>query len=113
MRKARVTEDDILAMARELEGLERLDQIKFAVLERSGGITVVPKRRPGERAGAWSVGKRAGLLEHQVVIAPPRGEPGCRYAWRGARPHPGRDRLILARAGGMSPRAATKCVTKL
>lgn len=42
MRKARVTEDDILAMARELQGLERLDQIKFAVLERSGGITVVP-----------------------------------------------------------------------
>ena len=42
MMKARVTEDDILAMARELQGLERLDQIKFAVLERSGGITVVP-----------------------------------------------------------------------
>ncbi len=42
MRKARVTEDDILAMAPELQGLERLDQIKFAVLERSGGITVVP-----------------------------------------------------------------------
>ncbi len=25
-----------------MHGLERLDQIKYAVLERSGGITVVP-----------------------------------------------------------------------
>jgi len=41
--KARLTEDDILAKARELQGLERLDQIKYAVLERSGGITVVPQ----------------------------------------------------------------------
>ncbi len=43
MVKSRLTEDDILAKARELQGLERLDQIKYAVLERSGGITVVPQ----------------------------------------------------------------------
>ena len=43
MVKSRLTEDDILAKARELQGLERLDQIKCAVLERSGGITVVPQ----------------------------------------------------------------------
>jgi uncharacterized membrane protein YcaP (DUF421 family) len=43
MEKAQVGEDDILAKARELQGLERLDQIKYAILERSGGITVVPK----------------------------------------------------------------------
>lgn len=43
MDKARVDEKDILARARELQGLERLDQIKYAVLERSGGITVIPK----------------------------------------------------------------------
>ena len=30
--------------ARELQGLERLDQIKYAVVEESGHITVVPKR---------------------------------------------------------------------
>ena len=29
--------------ARELQGLERMDQIKFAVLERSGAITIIPK----------------------------------------------------------------------
>ena len=43
MVKSRLTEDDILAKARALQGLERLDQIKYAVLERSGGITVVPQ----------------------------------------------------------------------
>jgi uncharacterized membrane protein YcaP (DUF421 family) len=43
MSKARVDEGDILTAARELQGLERLDQIKYAVLERSGGISVIPK----------------------------------------------------------------------
>jgi uncharacterized membrane protein YcaP (DUF421 family) len=43
MNRARVGIDDILEKARELQGLERLDQIKYAVLERSGGITIVPK----------------------------------------------------------------------
>ena len=42
-RKARVDEGDILAAARELQGLERMEQIKYAVLERSGHITVIPK----------------------------------------------------------------------
>jgi uncharacterized membrane protein YcaP (DUF421 family) len=45
MDKARVDEADILSKARELQGLERLDQIKYAVLERSGGITVIPKQK--------------------------------------------------------------------
>jgi uncharacterized membrane protein YcaP (DUF421 family) len=43
MEKARVDEDDVLAAARETQGLERMDQIKYAVLERSGGISIVPK----------------------------------------------------------------------
>lgn len=43
MRKSRVSEGDILERARELRGVERLDQIKYAVLERSGSITVIPK----------------------------------------------------------------------
>jgi uncharacterized membrane protein YcaP (DUF421 family) len=45
MDKARVDESDILAKARELQGLERLDQIKYAVLERSGGITIIPEQQ--------------------------------------------------------------------
>ena len=43
MEKSRVDEGDILGAARELQGLERLDQIKYAVLERSGTITIIPK----------------------------------------------------------------------
>nr|WP_290224803.1 YetF domain-containing protein [Trichocoleus desertorum] len=43
MKQAQVDADDILAAARELHGLERLDQIKYAVLERSGGISIIPK----------------------------------------------------------------------
>jgi uncharacterized membrane protein YcaP (DUF421 family) len=44
MRRARVSVDDVLQSARESHGLERLDQIKFAVLEVSGGISIVPKK---------------------------------------------------------------------
>jgi uncharacterized membrane protein YcaP (DUF421 family) len=43
MRRARVDTGDVLAAARALRGLERLDQIKYAVLECNGGITVIPK----------------------------------------------------------------------
>lgn len=43
MRKERIDENDILEAARASEGLERLDQIKFAILERTGHITIVPK----------------------------------------------------------------------
>ena len=44
MHKERVEEDDILAAARELHGLERMDQVKHAIVEASGGITVIPRR---------------------------------------------------------------------
>jgi uncharacterized membrane protein YcaP (DUF421 family) len=43
MKRARVDESDVLESARENHGLERLDQIKYAVLERSGGISIIPK----------------------------------------------------------------------
>jgi uncharacterized membrane protein YcaP (DUF421 family) len=42
MQKARVDENDVLTAARELQGLERMEQIKYAVLERSGGISIIP-----------------------------------------------------------------------
>jgi len=44
MDKERVDEKDILAAARETQGLERMDQIQFAILERSGGISIIPKK---------------------------------------------------------------------
>jgi uncharacterized membrane protein YcaP (DUF421 family) len=43
MNKVRVDETEVLAAARELQGLERLEQIKYAVLERNGKITVIPR----------------------------------------------------------------------
>ncbi|MCL4766874.1 MAG: DUF421 domain-containing protein [Hyphomicrobiaceae bacterium] len=45
----RVDLDDVLEAARRWRGLERIDQIKFAVLERDGNITVIPRtdRKPG------------------------------------------------------------------
>ena len=39
----RVDESDILEAARKLRGIERLEQIKYAVLEKDGGITVIAK----------------------------------------------------------------------
>jgi uncharacterized membrane protein YcaP (DUF421 family) len=44
LRRARLSEDDVLEAARTSQGLERLDQIKYAVLEVNGGITIIPKR---------------------------------------------------------------------
>jgi len=37
-----VTLPEILTAGRETHGLERLDQFKYAILERHGGISVVP-----------------------------------------------------------------------
>ena len=37
-----MTAGDILESARKLQGLERMDQIKFAILEANGDITIVP-----------------------------------------------------------------------
>ena len=42
MNKVRVDEEDILFAARMLHGLERMDQIKYAILERDGEISIVP-----------------------------------------------------------------------
>lgn len=43
MAHERIDVSDVLAAARERHGLARLDQIKYAVLERSGGISIVPR----------------------------------------------------------------------
>ena len=43
MDMARVDEQDILSSARQNHGLERMEQIKYAVLETNGGISIIPK----------------------------------------------------------------------
>ena len=42
MNRERLDEDDILEAARRQMGLERLDQVRFAILERTGGISIIP-----------------------------------------------------------------------
>ena len=37
--------EDVLEAAREQEGIETIDQVEFAVLERHGGVSIIPKRR--------------------------------------------------------------------
>jgi len=32
---------------RESQGIERMEQIKYAVLERNGGISIIPKQKGG------------------------------------------------------------------
>ena len=43
MDRARVADDDVLTAARLLHGVERMDQVKYAVLERSGEISIIPR----------------------------------------------------------------------
>jgi uncharacterized membrane protein YcaP (DUF421 family) len=40
MKKMRIQDDDVMAMARD-NGLERLDQIEYAILERNGEISII------------------------------------------------------------------------
>lgn len=44
MRRSRVDESDILEAARRLRGLATLDEVEFAILERGGAITIIPRR---------------------------------------------------------------------
>jgi uncharacterized membrane protein YcaP (DUF421 family) len=45
MHVERVDDDDILSAAREMRGIDRLDDIESAVLEKNGAISIVPRRR--------------------------------------------------------------------
>lgn len=44
MKMERVDESDILNAARMHHGISRLDEIDYAIVEKSGDITIVPKR---------------------------------------------------------------------
>ena len=47
MRKAQVEREDILEAARRLHGLQRLDQVRYAVLETDGSISIIPQPESG------------------------------------------------------------------
>ena len=42
MKQSQIDEDDIMQSARSTCGLERMDQIKYAVLEKDGTISIIP-----------------------------------------------------------------------
>ncbi len=44
LKKARIDEEDILTAARKDHERLRLDDVKYAVLERNGGISIVPRK---------------------------------------------------------------------
>lgn len=50
MTRERVEKEDVLSAAREMQGLESLDEVKYAVLEPNGVITVVPWREGASRS---------------------------------------------------------------
>ena len=45
MKQQEVNEADVLEAARCSQGLERMDQVKYAVLERGGTISVIPMKQ--------------------------------------------------------------------
>jgi uncharacterized membrane protein YcaP (DUF421 family) len=47
MKMSRVDEADILQAARETQALERMEQIKYAIMEHSGEISIIPKEGEG------------------------------------------------------------------
>jgi uncharacterized membrane protein YcaP (DUF421 family) len=54
LRRARLTEDDVLEAGRRLQGVETMDDIKFAIFEPSGEISIIPRQKAavGGAAGA-------------------------------------------------------------
>ncbi|WP_263264755.1 YetF domain-containing protein [Pseudomonas sp. RIT-PI-S] len=41
LQKARLTEDDIMETARTNQGVERMEDIRYAILERNGSISII------------------------------------------------------------------------
>lgn len=46
LRRERISIDDVLETARAQFGIEELAQVKYAILERSGSISVIPRDLP-------------------------------------------------------------------
>jgi uncharacterized membrane protein YcaP (DUF421 family) len=54
LHKEHISTDDILAAARKKQGLLRMDQIEYAVLESSGGISIIPAQGNQKREKNWA-----------------------------------------------------------
>jgi uncharacterized membrane protein YcaP (DUF421 family) len=51
LRKERVDEKDILEAARQIHGIQRMEDIAFAILERGGHISIIPTRKDSAGEG--------------------------------------------------------------
>lgn len=60
LRKEHISTEDVLTAARKNQGLLRMDQIEYAVLESSGGISIIPAQSKGEREENHEASRRAG-----------------------------------------------------
>lgn len=75
--KSRITLGDILQTARETQGLESLEQVKYAVMETSGAISIIPMEGgqgapPGERLDALE--RKLDTVLARIGGSPPRGD---------------------------------------
>lgn len=52
LRQSRIQLADVLEAGRKLHGLARIEQIQYAVLESSGGISIIPRASHPERGGS-------------------------------------------------------------
>jgi uncharacterized membrane protein YcaP (DUF421 family) len=50
MYKARVEYDDILETARQVHGIATIEEIEYAVLEKDGSISIIPKKEAANAA---------------------------------------------------------------
>ena len=89
--QSRVGEEDILAAARQSQGIERMEQIKYAVLERNGGISIIPKQK-GRPSSRFNDGQNPptrlrqasplGKPKVRTFVPRPRLVPGCECTLR-------------------------------
>jgi uncharacterized membrane protein YcaP (DUF421 family) len=73
MDQVRVDEPDIMEAARREQGLESMGQIKYAVLETDGSISIIPWRHKpasGEAASAGAESAGAGLEDRGRIRSP-------------------------------------------
>ena len=45
MKNSQIDEEDIMLAARSTQGLEKMEDIKYAVLEKDGTISIIPKKQ--------------------------------------------------------------------
>jgi uncharacterized membrane protein YcaP (DUF421 family) len=46
MSKSNIDEEDVMQAARSNQGLEKMEQVKYAVLEKDGTISIIPFEKP-------------------------------------------------------------------